>query len=186
MPRKRSKKVQVSSSEEEEDLSSSSSEQEEPLSGESGSEESEESSETETETKTESTPPIEEQEDPGKRYFKILIESIRPEKGSPKVAPEDLSANGGRYAGKNPMQAAKKAFTRISKAGKKKGTCAYVFSIQETTQGSAKKVFTYRGERRQLEKPQAITKGDTQYFIRFSSEVRSYKPGGKAKKTRKK
>lgn len=133
-------------------------------------------------------------EEPGKRYFKILVDSINPESGSPTVpigdAKDELSSNGGRYTGKNPMQAAKKAFTRICRVAADGGECTYVFSVQETTQSSAKKVFTYRGVRKELDEPQEVTKGETSYSIRFNSEVRSYKPGGtkskspvKAKKT---
>ena len=117
----------------------------------------------------------------GKRYFKILAKSIE-SKGSPAIKPDALSSGGGRYTGNNPMQAAKKAFTRISRAGAPGGECSYVFKIQETTQGSAKKIFEYEGIREELAKPQAIKKGDTEYFIRFHSKVRSYKRNTSAKK----
>ena len=124
-----------------------------------------------------------EDDEPGKRYFKILVDSIQPESGSPTVTigdgKDELSSNGGRYTGKNPMQAAKKAFTRICRVAADGGECTYVFSVQETTQSSAKKVFTYRGVRKELDEPQEVTKGETSYSIRFNSEVRSYKPDGK-------
>jgi hypothetical protein len=129
----------------------------------------------------------EDEEEPGKRYFKILVDSILPENNSPKVPVGDgkneLTSNGGRYTGKNPMQAAKKAFTRICRVATDGGECTYIFSIQETTQSSAKKVFPYRGIRKELSVPQEVTKGDTSYFIKFSSEVSSYKqsPTGGAK-----
>jgi len=114
-----------------------------------------------------------------KRYFKIVLTEIVPQGSSPPINTENLSAGGGRYVGKNPMQAAKKAFTRISKAsadGKSKKECSYVFSIAETTQTSAKKTFVYIGVRRELDEPQQVTKGDTTYPIRFESKVSSYKP----------
>lgn len=117
----------------------------------------------------------------GKRFFKILADSIE-SKGSPAIDATALSSNGGRYTGNNPMQAAKKAFTRISRAGAPGGECTYVFKIQETTQGSAKKIFEYEGIREELEKPQPIKKGDTEYFIRFRSRVRSYKRNAPTKK----
>ena len=121
-------------------------------------------------------------QEPGKRYFKILVSSIIPENKSPNVQDDDISSGGGRYTGKNPMQAAKKAFTRICRVATAGGECTYIFSIQETTQTSSKKSFTYRGVRTELEKPQEVKKGDTTYLIRFNSEVRSHKPDG-VKKT---
>jgi len=126
----------------------------------------------------------------GKRYFKILTDTIKPV-DSPVISTDALSSGGGRYTGNNPMQAAKKAFTRIARAGAGKGPCTYIYSIQETTQGSAKKVFRYTGERKELDKPQMIKKGDTTYPIKFRSNVRSYKEtpsaqkGGKKKVSRK-
>jgi len=108
-----------------------------------------------------------------KRHFKILLDTIKPD--SDKTLEPQLQKPG-RYAGKNPMQAAKKAFTRICRSTGEKGEAVYIFSIQEMTQGSAKKVFTYRGTRKKLEKPQEITKGDTSYNVHYSSDVKSYKP----------
>jgi hypothetical protein len=130
-------------------------------------------------SKKASTKTTEEGDKPGTRYFRINLDSIKAEDNSPNVQLEDLSKGGGRYTGRNPMQAAKKAFTRIAKAGddkKNKSECAYIFSIQETTQGSTKKVFVYRGTRRALETPQVVKKGDTTYNIYFDSDVRAYKP----------
>ena len=120
---------------------------------------------------------------PKPRKFKILSDSIKPGPGSPIVVPEDLSANGGCYTGKNPMQAAKKAFTRICRVATDGGECTYIFSVQETTQSSREKIFTYRGIRGELENPHKVTKGGTTYSIRFSSDVISYKSGGVKSKT---
>ncbi len=118
-------------------------------------------------------------EEPGKRYFKILVSSIEGEEGSPPVPigkkRDELSSGGGRYTGKNPMQAAKKAFTRICRVATNGGECAYVFTIAETTQKSAKKEFRYIGARKELDEPKTVEKGDKSYDIRFSSEVKSYK-----------
>jgi len=52
----------------------------------------------------------------------------------------------GRYSGKSHSQAAKKAFTSICSEYSKKSKCNHTFSIQETTQGSDKKIKTYVGE----------------------------------------
>lgn len=52
----------------------------------------------------------------------------------------------GRYGGHSPGQAASKAFTSICSEYSKKSKCNHTFSIQETTQGSDKKIKTYVGE----------------------------------------
>nr|QBK86622.1 MAG: non-histone chromosomal protein [Marseillevirus LCMAC102] len=123
----------------------------------------------------------EETQESDKRYFKILIDRIAPENNSPPVSSDVLSSGGGRYTGRNPMQAAKKAFTRICRAASSDGAdlFSYTFAMQETTQSSAKKVFAYRGIREALDKPQKVTKGTTNYDVCFTSQVRSYKPAAK-------
>jgi hypothetical protein len=114
----------------------------------------------------------------GIRYFKILADKIIPQKGSPVIPASELSFKGGRFKGRNPMQAAKKAFTGLCKAATKlgyEGECSYIFTIQETSQGSHKKEFPYSGERLKLSTPQKVVKDNTEYFVSFSSTVRSYK-----------
>lgn len=53
----------------------------------------------------------------------------------------------GRYTGATPKAAASKAFTKWVQGG---GKSPYTFTIRETTQGSKKKQYTYRGERVKL------------------------------------
>jgi hypothetical protein len=141
------------------------------------------------------------------RTFKIIVESIKPEEDTPKPKPKLLESDGGKYVGKNPMQAAKKAFNRICRladcdcyckdscscdktvckcAGKKgctctyKNSCIYIFSIQEFTfdsfnKISFNKIFSYRGERTRLDKPQKVPRKDIEYFVNYISHVKSYK-----------
>lgn len=120
----------------------------------------------------------EEETGSGNRFFKIVATSIEPQKGSPEIPESALSFKGGRFKGRNPMQAAKKAFTGLCNIAHSKlkyeGECSYIFTIQETSQGSKKKEFTYIGERLRLETPQKVTKNGTEYFVRFRSPVRSY------------
>ena len=67
--------------------------------------------------------------DSDKRYFKVVEVNGRKHEM-------------GRYSGNMPHQAAKKAVTRICTAKKmSKDNCSFTFSIQETTQGSDKKIY---------------------------------------------
>ena len=84
----------------------------------------------------------------GERSFKILVESIIPEDDTPRPKEKLLKSDGGKFTGKNPMQAAKKAFNRIcrsafcecskeNKCQTNKGckctykeSCIYIFKIQ--------------------------------------------------------
>ena len=68
-------------------------------------------------------------EDSDKRYFKVVEVNGRKHEM-------------GRYMGLVPQQAAKKAVSRICTAKKmSKDNCSLTFSIQETTQGSNKKIY---------------------------------------------
>lgn len=114
----------------------------------------------------------------GYRYFKILATRIIPQNSSPQIATDHLSLKGGRFKGRNPMQAAKKAFTKICNIAAKsgyEGDCSYIFTIQETSQKSNKKEFTYQGERHRLPVPQKIIKEGNTYEVKFGGNVKSYK-----------
>lgn len=50
---------------------------------------------------------------------------------------------GGRFISRTPSGAAKKAAKRVCKMNKIKGQCSFVVHIQETTQGSKKKIYKY-------------------------------------------
>lgn len=112
----------------------------------------------------------------GKRKFKVLLETVRPgDKSSPKPDSKKLSAGGGHYTGNNPMQAAKKAFTRICRSVTDGGSCSYIFSVKETSRGSKGKTFTYRGERVELDEPKELKKGNSTFKIRFNTSLKAYK-----------
>ena len=105
----------------------------------------------------------------GKRWFKVLVDKTIPE-----IDENVFSTNGGRYCGSNPRQAAGKAFTSLCKAAGEGGH-EYIFSVQETTRGGKSRVFTYSGIRTELETPQVVSRGGTEYNIRFDYKVRAYK-----------
>jgi len=118
------------------------------------------------------------------RHFKILVNEIIPEEDSPQIDTEKLTTGGGDYSGKNPMQAAKKAFTRISKSSGK-DQCVYIFSMQEINTTKDAKIFTYRGVREKLEKPLDVNKGESSFQVNFKTTVRSYKTGNNEKPVKK-
>lgn len=61
-----------------------------------------------------------------------------------KTAKSTLHYEGGRYIGDTPIQAVKKAFSKVCKNKKKHGTCSYIITIREMTQNSLKKEYTYK------------------------------------------
>uniref|UniRef100_A0A6C0CR45 Uncharacterized protein n=1 Tax=viral metagenome TaxID=1070528 RepID=A0A6C0CR45_9ZZZZ len=67
-------------------------------------------------------------------------------------------AEGGRYKGKIPSQAARKAGRALLKSCKKR---QLKFTLRETTQGSAHKEFTYSAIKVKLDKPQIIKRGNS-------------------------
>jgi len=100
------------------------------------------------------------------RSFTILVDSL---------SPEGKLENGGRFLGTSPMQAAKKAFTQITRNLSKGKECKYIFSIQETTHGSKKRQFTYCGTKTRLSKPTEISKNGNSYKIDFKTDVKSFR-----------
>jgi hypothetical protein len=121
-------------------------------------------------------PSVKEEADDGKRHFKIVPESIRSLENSSPVDVDKLSSKGGRFSGSSPMQAAKKAFTRIAHAnGDENGEGKYAFSITETTRGQGGKSFPYVGHRSKRDKPTMIEKAGRQIEIKYDTVVKSHK-----------
>ena len=78
----------------------------------------------------------------------------------------------GRYVSKNPMGAAKKAFSAYCRRQSKKGRCAASLGLKETTKGSAKKVRYYAAHRRSL-KPR-VKVGNRTY--KYFTDIHAVKP----------
>lgn len=115
-----------------------------------------------------------------KRSFKLIPEDVR---FNSKCRPNTEELKEGRYLGKSPLQAAKKAFTQIcrTKALKPTHKCEVVFSIRETTRDGKTqgKVFVYKGIREKEVPPKEIIKetllGPKVYYIQFKNTITSYK-----------
>ena len=96
----------------------------------------------------------------------------------------------GRYTGRTPAGAARKAFSELCRAKSIKGVCTLTVTVRETTQGSNKKEFSYKLNRHKLDKPLVMLKGTKNEFtINYQTTAKSvklsqlpacYKPGGKS------
>lgn len=80
-----------------------------------------------------------------------------------------IKGSGGRYISKDPEGAARKAFSRLCHRKRIRGQCAMIISVQEMTQGSNGKTWTYKLNREKLPTP-----------IELNGRVIEYKPVAKA------
>lgn len=103
------------------------------------------------------------------RYFRIVADAVVPVGQSPSIIHVDTE-----YAGKNPMQAAKKVFTHLAKTSQC-SDCSYIFSIAEMRDDSKIKTFTYKGSREKLKEPIVKTKDNSTFHVNYNTVVRSHK-----------
>ena len=107
----------------------------------------------------------------------------------------------GRYTGTH-MSAAKKAFNSLCGHKQIKGKCVFYLSVQETTQGSGKKVMVdgddgkkammmkkerhYKVERNKLKEPRVMMEGtDREYKILYENKAKAVKSFPRCTKNRK-
>lgn len=76
----------------------------------------------------------------------------------------------------SPMPAARKAFSELCRVKNIRGRCAFYVTIQETTQGSDKKQYTYKLVRVKLAEPIVLGEGDAQRTIEYKTEAKSMSP----------
>ena len=80
----------------------------------------------------------------------------------------------GRYVGRTPAGAARKAFNQLCRVKRIRGICTLFLTIQETTQGSAHKMFTYKLARRKLKSPLIMMEGtEKEFVIEYGVTVKS-------------
>lgn len=82
-----------------------------------------------------------------------------------------VKGHGGRFIKRTPRAAASTAFNRLCRRKRIKGQCAMILSVQETTQGSAGEVFTYKLNRNKLAEP--LERNG--YVIQYDTEIASTK-----------
>lgn len=80
-----------------------------------------------------------------------------------------IKGSGGRYISKDPEGAARKAFSRLCHRKRIRGQCAMIITVQEMTQGSNGKTWTYKLNREKLATP-----------IELNGRVIEYRPVAKA------
>ena len=91
----------------------------------------------------------------------------------------------GRYISSSPFGAAKKAFTELCRVKNIKGVCTFIITVQETTEGSNKKKFSYKLNRKKLAKPIIRLKGTkNEFLIHYETTGKSVNSPGTCKKQR--
>jgi hypothetical protein len=86
------------------------------------------------------------------RFFKVVkVNGKLVEDGGRYELP--MKTKSGKDQKRGPIDKASTAFTELCRKHSMKGECKMTFSIKETTQGSAKKVFNYEGKRLKLTTP---------------------------------
>jgi hypothetical protein len=132
-------------------------------------------------TKASTTKSVDDPKADKNRVFYLLGDSIKPS-----VDVTLLPDHGGKYKGK-PMQAAKKAFHAITRrCTEGEEDAKFIFSIQEFTAGSKMSRFTYEGSRVKRSEPHKIVKAGKEYFVRYDTSVKAYKPASTPAKGTKK
>jgi len=81
----------------------------------------------------------------------------------------------GRYISKTPKAAASKALSEHCDAKKIRGVCTLTIVIQETTAGSAKKMYAYKGKRHRVDKTVEVGSGKNKKEIhyKYKNELKS-------------
>lgn len=85
------------------------------------------------------------------------------------------SKEGGRYISRTASGAAAKAFNRECKSSKIKGQCTLAVVLRETTQGSKKKLYRFRGKRVKLDKPLILGVPGSEYKVHYETKVHRLK-----------
>jgi hypothetical protein len=75
----------------------------------------------------------------------------------------------GRFTGHSAQRAAAKALTHLCHVKRIRGQCTLYIEMQETTQGSSKKVYSYHAKRVKLAKPLMIGGIERNYFNKVKS-----------------
>jgi hypothetical protein len=91
------------------------------------------------------------------------------------IEKSDIGETGGRFMGDAPYRVASKAARSLFKYASEHRMKVHElrFTIRETTEGSAKKTFTYIGMKKSLHKPIIVKRGDVEIKIHHTYHVKS-------------
>lgn len=84
------------------------------------------------------------------------------------VFESDIGFTGGHYKSKIPSGAAKKAATRMFRTTNKKSIS---FVIRQTTQGSDKKLYKYKAQKKELDKPIVIVIKGKEIVYKYKIDI---------------
>lgn len=104
----------------------------------------------------------------GKRSFTVVKVSSG---GKSRSKSKSKSHVGGRFISSSPASAAKKAGTQICRNLKGKKN-SYIITIQETTQGSAKKTFSYKFSR--IYDPVSVMRGGVEVTYNYKTSIKAH------------
>ena len=91
----------------------------------------------------------------------------------------------GRYESMTPVGAAKKAFSQLCRVKRIRGVCTLIITVQETTQGSSGKSFTYKLSRHKLKKPITLKGATGSYKIEYETKAHKHSKTMKGKNCKK-
>ena len=77
---------------------------------------------------------------------------------------------GGRFLSRNPISAAKKAFSRICRESKIKGVCSMNVVLRETSRGSSGKEFSYKVNRKY--EPRTVVRDGVEVKYKYAIKAR--------------
>lgn len=91
------------------------------------------------------------------------------------VKNDGIDFSDGVYHGKRPQQAALKAFNKYCNKAKLQN-CTRKFTIEEITRNSKNKRFSYTGQRKKLDIPKEIERGNgIEYVVKYHTTLTSLK-----------
>ena len=79
----------------------------------------------------------------------------------------------GRFISKTPDGAARKAFSQHCRMKDIRGQCTLTVTLQETTRGSAGKIYKYALKRIKLAQPKMLNRGGTLVKIEYDTVIKS-------------
>ena len=104
----------------------------------------------------------------GKRSFTVL-EIRKAGQKNKSGSLKKTKGDGGYFKDRTPAGAARKAFHASCRSKKIKGQCTFVVTVQEITQGSAGKVFSYECKRIKLAEPIELLGRTIEYDTKVKS-----------------